>query len=106
MPIILRPLTCPALATAILHQSTHYPIAGLEVPDRGADGDDGAGAFVGAGDGEGGEEFTGGDHGIGVAVGGDCYFDEEVVGGEGAGGGDGDLVDAVGGVVLMEGGLA
>jgi len=36
-----------------------------------------------------------------VAVGGDCYFDEEVVGGEGGGRGDGDAVDVVGGVIWI-----
>lgn len=61
---------------------------------------DGAGAFVRGGYGEGGAEGAGLDHGVGVAVGGDGYFDEEVVGTKGGGDGDGDGVDLVG---LVEG---
>ena len=45
--------------------------------------------------GEWGLEDAGGDHGVGVAEGGDCYFNEEVVGFEILGLGSGNLRDSV-----------
>lgn len=65
---------------------------------RRTDGDGGAGAFVRGGAGKGGAHSAFGDHEVGVAEGGDGDFYEDLVWGEGGGGGDG--VDFVGSVEL------
>ena len=75
----------------MVDDGAHYAVAGLEGGHFGADGDDGAGAFVGSGDGEGRPHAASLDHEVGVAEGGDGDADEEVFWGEV--GRDGDGVD-------------
>lgn len=90
-------------AAEVQAQAAHDAVADLERRDRGADGDDGAGAFVRRGLREvRWLDDALGHHAVGVAEGGDGDFDEDVVWAERAWGRDG--VEFVGFVELVVGG--
>ena len=99
MPVV-RTFAVNAVVAETHGDAGHDAVAGLEVLDGAARGDDDAGAFVRCGAGERGGEFAGGDHAVGVAEGGDGGFEEELGGFEGGGGGDGHFLDGVGFVEL------
>ena len=99
MPVLLAFAVETVVAEA-QGDAGHDAVAGLEGCDRGADAEDYAGAFVGGGAGERSGEFAGCDHGVGVAEGGDCCFEEELRWFEGVG--DVHFVGFVGFVELSE----
>ena len=96
MPVALRAPAAAAFPTQVGHQCAHDPVADFEVRDFGSSRDDRSGAFVRGCLGEFGAEDAFGHHAVGVAEGGDGYFDEDVAGGEGGGRRHGDSMDAVG----------
>ena len=99
MPVLLAFAVETVVAEA-QGDAGHDAVAGLEGCDGRADADDYAGAFVGGGAGEGSGKFAGCDHGVGVAEGGYCRFEEELGWVQGVGGGH--FVGFVGFVELNE----
>ena len=83
LPITFRPKAVRTVPAAIAGEASHDLVSDLEVLDAGAEGDDGAGAFMRCRAWELGAHCTYGYHAVGVAVGCDCYFQEEVIGGKG-----------------------